>query len=73
MSKWLIVSDNHTESNSVSIIRLSLIFDIDVEIDHQRLIKDNPDKNLIMYLNQMQISIILNSKRRSLYYQIVYR
>ena len=50
-----------------------VIFDIDVEIDHQRLIKDNPDKNLIMYLNQMQISIILNSKRRSLYYQIVYR
>ena len=50
-----------------------MIFDIDVEIDHQRLIKDNPDKNLIMCLNQMQISIILNSKRRDLYYQIVYR
>ena len=50
-----------------------VIFDIDVEIDHQRLIKDNPDKNLIMCLNQMQISIILNSKRRDLYYQIVYR
>ena len=41
-----------------------MIFDIDVEIDHQRLIKDNPDKNLIMYLNQMQISIILNSKKK---------